>query len=287
MRRIELIADYACLTGENPLWHPMERRLYWLDIPRGRLFRYDPAAGAHEICYEGEPVGGFTVQRDGSLLLFGERGSIRVWRERIVGTIVEELPEERASRFNDVIADPAGRVFCGTLPKPDGAPGSLYRLAADGKLERLFGGIGCSNGMGFTPDRKRLYYTDSKPREVYVFDYEARTGALSNRRLFLRLPEGSIPDGLTVDAEGCVWCAVWGGGCVVRYDPQGRELERIGLDARLCASLTFAGPDYRDLYVTCAGGDDKAANGPGAGALYRVSGTGHRGVPEFLSSVGL
>ena len=285
--QVELVADYACLTGENPLWHPMEKRLYWLDIPRGRMFRYDPATGKHEQCYEGGQVGGFTVQADGSLLLFGDHGSIRVWREGITRTIVEEIPEERASRFNDVIADPMGRVFCGTMPGPDGSLGSLYRLELDGTLTRVFDGVGCSNGMGFTPDRKRMYHTDSKPREVCVFDYDARTGALSNRKLFLRLPEGSIPDGLTVDAEGSVWCAIWGGGCVARFGPEGKELERIELPAKLCASLAFAGPDLTDLYVTCAGGDDKTANGPGAGALYRVRGTGHRGSPEFFSRVGL
>lgn len=285
MSTVELVADYACLTGEGPLWHPRERRLYWLDIPRGRMFRYDPATGKHEPCYQGSPVGGFTLQADGSLLLFGERGSIRVWREGIVRTIVEQIPEERESRFNDVIADPAGRVFCGTMPKPDGTPGSLYRLDTDGKLTRLFGGVACSNGMGFTPDRRRLYFTDSGPREITVFDYDEATGGLANRRPFLRLPEGTIPDGMTVDADGYVWSAIWGGGCVIRCSPEGREAGRIAVTGKLCACLTFGGPAYDDIYITCAGGDDKAANGPGAGALFRVRGSGYRGVPEFASRV--
>jgi sugar lactone lactonase YvrE len=250
------------------------------------MFRYDPATGKHEPCYEGEQVGGFTVQADGSLLMFGDHGSIRVWRERIVRTIVEEIPEERGTRFNDVIADPSGRVFCGTMETSDGClDGSLYRLDLDGKPVRLFSGVGCSNGMGFTPDRKRLYYTDSKPREITLFDYDQRTGALANRRPFLRMPGGSIPDGLTVDTEGFVWSAIWGGGCIAQFGPDGKERERIELPAKLCASLTFAGPDCSDIYVTCAGGDDKQANGPGAGGLYRVRGSGHRGVPEFFSRV--
>jgi D-xylonolactonase len=87
--QIELVADTACRIAENPLWHPMEQRLYWLDIPAGRLFRYDPATGKHEQCHEGEPIGGFTVQADGSLLLFGARGCIRVWREGRARTIVD------------------------------------------------------------------------------------------------------------------------------------------------------------------------------------------------------
>ena len=287
MRQVELIADYACVTGENPLWHPMEQRLYWLDIPRGRIFRFDPATGKHQQCHEGGQVGGFTIQADRSLLLFGDRGAIRVWREGIVRTIVEEIAEERGSRFNDVIADPAGRVFCGTMATGHGHSGSLYRLDLDGKLSRILGGVGCSNGMGFTPDYEGMYHTDSKLREVRLYSYDEQTGSLTNPRRFFRLPEGSLPDGMTVDSAGFVWSAIWGGGCVIRFSPEGREVERIELPAKLCASLTFGGPNLTDLYVTCAGGDDKLANGPGAGGLYRVRGTGHQGVPEFLSRVGL
>src|SRR5580698_9676078 len=112
---LELIADYACETGENPLWHPFERRLYWCDIPKGRLFRYDPATGIHEQCFEGRVIGGFTIQADGALLLFMDRGTIALWRDGCVTEVVSEIAAERNSRFNDVIADPHGRVFCGTM----------------------------------------------------------------------------------------------------------------------------------------------------------------------------
>src|SRR5215831_17419022 len=112
----ELVADHACVVGEGPLWHPDERRLYWVDIGRGRLFRYDPATSGHEMVYEGEAVGGFTVQADGALLLFMARGAVKIWRDGQLTTVIDELPDERTTRFNDVIADPAGRVFCGTMP---------------------------------------------------------------------------------------------------------------------------------------------------------------------------
>ena len=283
---LELIADYQCVTGEGPLWHPDEGRLYWLDIPKGRMFRYDPSTGKHEQVYEGEPVGGFTIQADGALLLFGARGSVRTWREGKLTTVVEELPDERSSRFNDVIADPAGRVYCGTMPTPDRL-GRLYRLDADGRITRLLDGIGCSNGMGFTPDRKRMYYTDSTKREIYLFDYDQETGALTNQRLFVRTPEGEgIPDGMTVDAEGCVWSARWDGSCLVRYTPDGREAGRVTFPAKQVSCPTFGGADYGDLYVTTAGGHDKAKNGPGAGSLYRLR-PGVKGVPEFRSRIGL
>ncbi|MDH7569847.1 MAG: SMP-30/gluconolactonase/LRE family protein, partial [Armatimonadota bacterium] len=129
----ELVADYRCVTGEGPLWHPFEKRLYWVDIPKGRLFRYHPASGVHEQCLEGEPIGGFTIQADGALLLFMARGAVKTWRDGEMHTIVEEIPDERDSRFNDVIADPQGRVFCGTVSTPTRA-GRLYRLDPDLRL---------------------------------------------------------------------------------------------------------------------------------------------------------
>lgn len=282
----ELIADYECVVGEGPLWHPGEQRLYWIDIPTGRIFRYNPANGMHEQCYEGEVVGGFTIQADGSLLLFMARGAIKIWREGELTTVIDEIPEERESRFNDVIADPVGRVFCGTMPS-ESQLGRLYRLDTDGTLIKLLDGIGCSNGMGFTPDRKQMYYTDSFRREIYLFDYDQDTGAITNQRIFVQTPEGEgVPDGMTVDVEGYVWSARWDGGCLVRYAPDGREVLRISFPARKVSSVTFGGTDYADIYVTTAGGDDKAQEGPGAGALFRLN-LGIQGVPEFPSRIAL
>lgn len=127
----EIVADCACETGENPLWHEQEQRLYWTDIPTGRLFRYDPKSGKHEQCYEGRPVSGFTVQVDGSLLLFMDRGTVTIWRDGLLQEVIPEIPAERTSRFNDVTADPRGQVFCGTMSTPE-RKGRLYRLDPDG-----------------------------------------------------------------------------------------------------------------------------------------------------------
>jgi D-xylonolactonase len=281
-----LVADYQCITGEGPMWHPDEKRVYWLDIPAGRMFRYDPRTGKHEQCYQGDAIGGFTIQADGALLLFMVRGAVKVWREGQLTTIIKEIPDEVTTRFNDVIADPAGRVFCGTMPTRERL-GRLYRLDPDGKLSLLLEGIGCSNGMGFTPDRKAMYYTDSPQYEIYLFDYDEATGAITNQRVFVRTPaDEGIPDGMTVDAEGYVWGARWDGGCLVRYAPDGREVLRVAFPAKKVSSVIFGGEDYTDMYVTTAGGNKKETDGWGAGGLFRLN-LGIRGVPEFRSRIGL
>jgi D-xylono/L-arabinono-1,4-lactonase len=290
----ELIADYQCVVGEGPLWHEAEGRLYWSDIVTGRLFRYDPASGHHEQIFAGEQVGGFTIQEDGSLLLFMERGKIASWRDGALTTLIEDIPGVRATRFNDVIADPRGRVLCGTMSRhfegePGRRDGQLYRLETDLTYTVLLEEIGVSNGMGFTQDQRQLYYTDTSTRDISRFDYDAETGSISNKRQFVYVPEEpgqGAPDGMTMDAEGCVWSARWGGSCLVRYAPDGSELQRIQFPALKVSSAIFGGPDLTDLYVTTAGGDQKDVDGAGAGALFRVR-PGVRGVREFHSRVGL
>ncbi len=282
----EMVADYRCMTGEGPLWHPSESKLYWVDIPTGRMFRYSPDSGRHEQFYKGDVVGGFTIQADGALLLFMERGAVRVWRDGTFSTIIPEIREERSSRFNDVIADPMGRVFCGTMPSRNHL-GSLYRLERDGNLVKILDGVGCPNGMGFTPDGKGMYFTDSAKREIYLFDYRSRTGDVTNRKLFLRLPGGDgTPDGMTVDSHGFVWSAIWDGSRLGRYGPDGKEDMHISFPARKVSSVTFGGNGCKDIYVTTAGGDKKESEGPGAGGLFRLA-LGVKGLPEHPSKVGL
>ncbi len=284
----EIVADTRLACGEGTRWHEGEQKLYWLDIPTGSIYRYDPRQGRHERVYAGGVIGGLTIQADGSLLLFMARGAVRIWNQKLgeLRTVVEELPEEGEARFNDVIADPEGRVFCGTLStSTPPRPRCLYRLERDGKITRLLEGIGISNGMGFTPDLRQMYYTDSSKGEIYVFDYERRSGALRNQRVLIRIPasEGE-PDGMTVDAEGCLWSARWNGGCVVRFSPEGREVLRVKVPARKVSCLAFGGRDHQDIYISTAGGDNRKEEGPGAGALFCVN-LGIAGRAEFASRV--
>jgi D-xylonolactonase len=285
-QKLEVIADYACETGENPIWHAMERRIYWTDIPTGRLFRFDPVTRIHEQCYSGRPVGGFTIQADGSLLLFMDRGTIMVWRDSCLSQVIAEIDDERDSRFNDVIADPEGRVFCGTMSTPE-RKGRLYRLDCDGSIEVVLEGVGCSNGMAFSADLNHFYHTDSFANEINRFRYSPADGSLSERSSFCILPEGGgLPDGCTLDAEGNLWSALWGGAGIVRIDERGGVVEKIALPVPKVSSIAFGGDGLSDMYITTAGGNDKVTDGPLAGALFRFR-SQYRGRPEYVSRVRL
>ncbi len=284
MENLEIIADYACDTGECPLWHPDEQKLYWIDIGDGRMFRYDPETGNHEQIFKKNTIGGFTIQEDGSLLLFMSKGAVGILKAGELTAVIDEIPDEIETRFNDVIADPKGRVFCGTMPGPD-RPGRLYRLDRDRKLSILLENIGCSNGLGFSPDRKKMYYTDSPKHEIYCFDYDEKNGEISNQKVLITTPEDEgVPDGLTVDAEGCIWSARWDGSCLVRYTPEGKVDKHIPFPVKKVSCVTFGGPDYTDIYVTTAGGRDKENNGKDAGALFHLN-LEIKGIPEFRSGI--
>lgn len=283
---LRALADYACNTGEGPLWHPDEQRLYWTDIPNGKVFQIDWSTGEHRNVWSGPPVGGMTLQEDGRLAFFMAKGAIALYKDGVHTDILPMLPGESDNRFNDVIADPNGRVFAGTMSTKD-RPGKLYRIERDLKVTPVVDEVGCSNGMGFSRNSKRMYFIDSTARTVSVFDYDLVSGQIENRRDFVREPSvPGVPDGMTVDDEDCVWVAFWDGYCVVRYDPEGREMRRIMFPVKKVSCVTFGGPDWDDLFATTAGGQDKGENGENAGALFHLK-PGVKGRAEYRSGLGL
>jgi len=230
-----------------------------------------------------------TVQADGSLLFFHDRGSITYMS--LSGkrqTLLNGIPEEEAGLFNDVIADPLGRVLAGT--QPVGArPGRLYSIEADLAYRLLLDDVREPNGLGFSPDQTTLYFTDSGAQTIWRFGYDKRTGNISNKQVFLQTTANVFPDGLTVDAEGYVWSALWNGGSVVRISPAGRIVATIRLPAHRITSVAFGGSALDVLYVTSA----RAGSGVHSasqiseedGAVFAVS-AAVCGRPEFPSRLG-
>jgi len=284
MVRIEPVANYHCLVGENPLWDEREGRLYWVDIESGRLFRVAHESGEHECFHRGsDKIGGFTFQEDGSLLLFEVDRISVLTKDGKQRVLVDQIDRDMV-RFNDAIADPEGRVYAGTIGQTDES-GGLYRIDLDGSVVPLWKGTGCANGMGFSPDLQQFYWTCSTTHLIYVADYQRETGALRNRRVFHRAARAQgIPDGMTVDRAGQVWSARWDGSCLLHLDAQGNAFERVVFPVSRVSSAAFGGPRLDTLYVTTAGGTlgDRSPDG----TLYRFE-VSVPGTVEFRSRVRL
>ena len=284
---VERIADVPSNTGEGPLWHPVEKVAYWTDIPAGRLYRYDPATGANECVLQGRPIGGFTLQADGSLLLFRDKGGVDIWRDgKIVKTVIESMPGHEATRFNDVCATHAGNVYCGTMH------GHYYNLATDGTITLVRDGYLCPNGMGFSPDNKWMYYNDAGRGKTYRWAYDMKSGAISNDTVLHDAKADTAypgaPDGMCVDAEGFIWIARWGGYGILRHSPvDGKIVAKIDIPTRCVSSVCFGGDNLDTMYVTTAGGQDRNADDSKAGSFFRVTGSGFTGLVRPVSRVGI
>ncbi len=289
-RTLRVVADVACNTGEGPLWHPDLQTLFWVDIPEGKLYAYNPAKDTHRLVYDDRPIGGFTLQDDGQLLLFRDRGNVVTLDPSggdITGVVIEEIGDEIDTRFNDVFAHPLGGVFCGTMPsKAQGRKGRLYHLSAAGELTQLLDDVGCSNGMGLSIDGKTLYYIDTPTQRVDQFDFNPQTAEISNRRALLETNELSgSPDGMTVDRRGHLYVGFWGGACVREFDPHGGLVETYAVPSRNVTSLCLApcgpGLDPEAVvsdgvatswgYITTAtGGQPRDEAHPQAGSLFAM-----------------
>jgi sugar lactone lactonase YvrE len=269
----ELPLPYAEL-GEGPHWDIPTQSLYWVDIPAGRVHRLD-AAGKHTSVEVGLPVGAVVPRESGGLCVAAGNGFYAVDLETGAVEEIAPAPGLPRTRMNDGACDRLGRFFAGSMDN-DEAPGrgSFYRLDLDHTVTELFDGVGISNGVGWSPDDKLMYYSDSLAYRVDAIDYDLQTGALGERRPFARLGSGeTVPDGLAVDAQGGVWVAVWGGSVIQRYAADGTLTGVVRLPAAHTTSLAFGGPDLDQLFITTAAGPGRSC-----GALFTCP-AGVRGLP--------
>lgn len=285
----QLVADTVCEVGENPLWHPDAGLVFFLDIPAGTVHAYSPVTGEHRPFSRGRVTGGMLLAEDGSLLLFQDGYASHLGLDGVQRVLAGGLCPGN-DRFNDATADPEGRVFAGAM----GGNGRLLRFDPDGRASEVLDGLGIPNGMGFTLDRKRMYFTDSLARRIFVFDYDPASGRLSNRRVFVEISEREgVPDGMTVDAEGYVWTAIWFGGRVKRFSPEGKLDREVHFPVTQTSAITFGGPDLTEIYVTTAATDAGDSlrppacdpKAPRGGGLYGFRLEGIRGKPGFRARV--
>lgn len=284
---LRIITDTRATLGEGAIWSPRDGRLYWVDIIEGVVHSFEPASGNTRTFSARQFVSTVVPRRSGGLLvalhdsiaaLGIEDGATRVIRDRI--------HDSSTHRFNDGKCDPAGRLWVGSIALNESlGTSALYRIDADHHVTCMCTGITNSNGIAWSLDHKTMYYIDTPTRQISAFDFDVATGDIQNRRVAVIVPEEmGYPDGMTIDAEGCLWVALWGGACVSRWDPRrGELLSTIDLPTSHVTSCAFGGARLRQLYITTArmGLDDAALREqPLAGALFCVD-ADVAGIPAF------
>jgi L-arabinonolactonase len=282
---IEIIAAGNTL-GEGILWDSRREVLWWTDIQRRRLHRYFPGSGALEVLDTPERVGSFGLVAESELLITAFESGVALYhpRDKSVKWLARPQAHIAGVRFNDGRVDRRGRFWCGTMVELAGssARGNLYSVDRSGNARCQVSDVRISNSLCMSPDGKLLYFADSPTRTINVYELAEPEGVLSAPRVFARTPEGSVPDGATVDQDGCVWSAHWGGACVVRYTPEGHIDRTLEVPATQPSCVCFGGAELELLFVTTARENLDAAvlqREPHAGDVF-VYRTGVKGLPE-------
>ncbi|SPE34896.1 conserved hypothetical protein [Candidatus Sulfopaludibacter sp. SbA3] len=283
------VAPAGDWCGEGPVWCETEQSLYWTDINRFLIHRLEPGGAVRSWFFE-EPVTALALTARTGTLAVALGSRLVLWRpesdeRRDHGF---RLPGWPSVRLNDGRPDPRGSFWVGSMRNnvaPDGSSreaggtdGVLFRIDPDGSVTEWKRAIGISNTLAWSPDHSRFYFADTLCNTIYVYDYDAATGAIANERPFFAGFHRGMPDGSAVDSEGYLWNCRWGGGCIVRVAPHGAIDRVIEMPVRNITSCTFGGDDYGTLYVTTAGLGALAGDRL-AGSLFALK-TGVPGLPE-------
>ena len=285
---VELTVDAHATLGEGPIWDETANVLWWIDIKKKQLHRYDPGNDKNTTYDVGQCIGTVVRRASGGLMVAVEDGFATFDpTTETLEVLTDPEADQPGNRFNDGKCDPEGRFWAGTMEDAETGlrTGALYSLDTDGSVCKHFDGIGVSNGLVWTADAKTFYYIDSPTRSVDAFDYDRASGSITNRHSVFRVPDGQgYPDGMTIDSEDKLWVCLWEGWGVLRIDPtDGSVLARIEVPVERVTACAFGGADLNTLYMTTAsiGVDDAAREKqPHAGGLFRLR-PGARGVTAF------
>jgi sugar lactone lactonase YvrE len=275
------------IVGESPVWCPREKVVYWVDITGQKIHRFHPATGKNDTFHLPDKVTALAMRAKGGLVLSLEKDFATLDLETQQLTYLGDPEKDKPdNRFNDAKCDRQGRFWAGTMGNVhwDAPSGALYRLDAECEISCRQRNVICANGIGWSPDDRTMYFTESFRYAVYAYDFDAASGSISNRRVFASVDKssGGFPDGLTVDADGYVWSVHNAIGKVVRYTPSG-EIERtIELPVPRPCGCIFGGDKLDTLYVTTARETltpEQIEKYPLSGSVFAAS-PGVRGLPE-------
>jgi sugar lactone lactonase YvrE len=277
---IEVAARAGAQLGEGPTWDNESGWLLWVDILGSAVHVYEPEKNTDRVMFSTDSHVGAVKRRAGGGLVVNLRDGIGLYGPGEPFRMLADLAEEGV-RGNEAMVAPDGSLWAGTMryDKATGG-GKLYRIDPHGSVTTLIENVTISNGTGWSPDDRLVYYVDTPTHRIDLFDADGP--GIRNRRVFVEI--AGDPDGLTVDADGCVWVALYGGGCVRRYTPDGRLDRTIEVPTPNTTSCCFGGLELRDLYITTAKSDDPGApvDDPLAGTLFVVPDVGQGLItPDF------
>lgn len=278
MPRADQVTEVCAHHGEGPVWDADAARLWWVDMLRGDVLGWVPGEDVVRLTVS-TVAAAVRPRSRGGLVVAVERGFALVEPNGDV-TVLDPLWDDETVRMNDGGCDRQGRFYCGSMAY-DEAPGrgSLFRLDPDGSTHTVFTGVTISNGIVWNAEGDTVYYVDSPTHRIDAFDFDPETANFSARRTVVEIPpELGMPDGLTLDSEGGLWVALWGGGAVHRYTPTGTLDEVIEVGPSRVTSCAFGGADLTDLYITTSRQGVPEGEQPGAGALFHCR-PGVRGLP--------
>ncbi len=280
---MKTIGKFVSEWGEGPLWH--QGRFYYVDIEGHKVICLNPGTEEEQVWKVGERVGTVVPRASGGLVIAGDSGfRILNTTDGSITSIVDPEAHLPNNRFNEGKCDPSGRFWAGTmhLEKPRQATGALYRLDADHSVHKLVDGITVSNGIVWTSDRKTMYYIDTPTLHVDAFDYDDRTGTISNRRAVIDTTglEG-VPDGMAIDVNNRLWVAMCHGRQVICFDPLSEEpskpVHTLPVPVKEPTAVAFGGPELKDLYITTGLSNEEH---PDDGRLF-VTNVDVAGQPSF------
>jgi sugar lactone lactonase YvrE len=269
LEEIQCVVPAGDICGEGAVWHPEQNALYWTDINRFLVHRFDPSTQAVNTWIFCEPVTAVNLTTDSELLLLVMGSRIALWSPRThpeLRTIfcLATAPE---MRLNDARIDPRGSLWAGTMRNNVGPHGEdievnykdgvLYRIDPDGAVSEWKTGVGIANTLAWSPDGTKFYFGDSPANTIYSFHYDACNGTISGEEILIEgCPQG-LPDGSVIDAQGCLWNARYGGRCLLRISPNGQIDRTVALPTLNPTTCAFGGPDLRTLYITSARSQDQ------------------------------
>ncbi|HYK48024.1 MAG TPA: SMP-30/gluconolactonase/LRE family protein [Parafilimonas sp.] len=280
---IQTVLPYACMLGEGPVWDAEHKRILWLDITEGDIHQYTLAQDAHKVFNVGEMIGSIALREGGGLVGGLEHGFAFIDPENEKVDHIADPEQGLSNRFNDGKCDAAGRFWAGTMAiSEEENKGNLYVLEADLSVKKKIENVSISNGIAWSADSSVMYYINTPTNYVFAFDYNIEDATIDNQRVVLDLThENGYADGMTIDEEGMLWVAYYGGWRVARYDPNnGKLLRQIELPVANVTSCTFGGVDLTDLYITTAMkglSEEELSSQPLAGCLFVVKDCGYKG----------